>query len=229
MVGIVIQARMSSRRFPGKVLHTIQGKPLLQYLFESLGRCREAGMLAVATSDRDTDDPVAEFCREHGVPCHRGSLDDVAGRMLGAAERFGLEAFARVCGDSPLLDHRLVDRMLAAFCAGGLDLATNVGKRTFPAGQSVEVLDTAAFARACRRMRTAGQREHVTRIFYEAPGDARIRNIESGGDYGAVRLCVDTREDMARVAAMVRAMRRPHWEYDYRSLAALAAAVPEQR
>ncbi|MGE4538355.1 MAG: NTP transferase domain-containing protein [Desulfovibrio sp.] len=229
MVGIVIQARMNSSRFPGKVLHAIAGKPLLQYLFESLGHCREADMLAVATSDRDTDDPVAAFCREHGVPCHRGSLEDVAGRMLGAAERFGLTAFARVCGDSPLLDHRLADRMLAAFRAGDLDLATNVGMRTFPVGQSVEVLDTAAFAKACRRMRTAAQREHVTRIFYETPGDARIRNIESEGDYGTVRLCVDTREDMARVAAMVRAMRRPHWDYDYRALAALAAAVSEAR
>src|SRR5207237_10689417 len=108
------------------------------------------------------DDAIAGFCAELGVPCHRGPHDDVAGRLLEAAERAELHGFVRVNGDSPLLDQALVDRGVRLFAAGGRDLVTNVRPRSFPRGQSVEVIGSAALRAALPRLTAPGEREHGT-------------------------------------------------------------------
>ena len=57
----------------------------------------------MATSTEASDDPVAEFCEQAGVAVHRGSLEDVASRVLDAARAHDLDAFVRINGDSPFL------------------------------------------------------------------------------------------------------------------------------
>ena len=116
-IGAVIQARMSSQRLPGKVLMPLAGKPLVQYLLESLEHSAQLGGVVVATSDQPSDAALAHFCREQEVACYRGSLDDVTARLLGAAEWHSFEAIVRVCADSPLLDWRLVDQAVELFFA----------------------------------------------------------------------------------------------------------------
>lgn len=217
-IGTIIQARMSSSRFPGKVLHRVAGKPMLQYLLERLGRCASLDTVVVATSREESDTPVARFCEERGVPCHRGPLADVAGRFLGVMDRFGFDAFVRVTGDSPLLDPRIVDRAVGLFREAGADAVTNVLERSFPKGQSVEVFRSDVFRRGYGRMREARHFEHVTLFFYENARDYRIVNFSSGQDLGRVQLSVDTPEDMARFEAIVLRMDRPHCDYGWREI-----------
>jgi len=214
-IGAIIQARMSSNRFPGKILYKVNGKPLLQYLLESLGHCSNLDQLIVVTSARPSDDAVAEFCREHGIDCHRGALDDVAGRLVDSIAANNMDAFVRLSGDSPLLDYRLVDRAVGIFKSGDFDIVTNVLKRTFPKGQSVEVIKSTILTKAYPFMRRAGEREHVTPYFYSRRKYFAIRNFESGKDYGAIQLSVDTREDMTRFEAILSALEKPHWEYSF--------------
>ena len=167
MLGAIIQARMSSTRLPGKVLHKVKGKPMIQYLLESLGQCILIDRVVVATSTDDSDGPVADFCREYGIACHRGPLEDVAKRFVEALDVFGLDAFVRICGDSPLLDYRLVDRAVEIFNSGQFDMVTNVLHRTFPKGQSVEVIDSKMFKQAYPLMREDSEREHISSPVYQ--------------------------------------------------------------
>ena len=218
-IGAIVQARMSSRRLPGKVLVPIAGRPLLQYTLERLSRCRSLAQVAVATTRGSDDDAVAGFCIGRDVPCWRGPSENVALRFREAAEALELDAFVRVCADSPLIDTALVDRAVRAFRGRGrgrgrrVDLVTNIHPRTFPPGQSVEVVDSRVFARAVEAMTEPAHREHVTRCFYEQPERYRIHNIESGRDYGQARHVVDTPEDLARIEALIETLERPHWQY----------------
>lgn len=220
-VGIIVQARMSSWRLPGKVLAPLAGRPLLGRLLDALRQAKEPDLLLVATSADASDDPVAAFCQSEGAPCFRGPLDDVAARFLAAAEAYGLDAFVRICGDSPLLDPRLVDEAVALFRAADADLVTNVLRRTFPKGQSVEVVRTQSLRRAVAAMTDAQDREHVTRHFYACPERYRIRAFESGGDFGGTNLCVDTPEDLARVERLFSLLETPAWSCGWRQILAL--------
>jgi spore coat polysaccharide biosynthesis protein SpsF len=221
-VGAIVQARMGSARLPGKVLREAAGRPLLSYLLERLERVRGLDAIVVATSREPADDPVAAFCCAQAVPCVRGSEHDVAGRFLLAVDEAGLEAFVRVNGDSPLLDGRLVERALELFRALAPDLVTNVHPRTYPPGESVEVVAAAPFRRAYAEMDEAADLEHVTRFLYRHAERFRIENFTARRSYGDLSLAVDTPEDLARVDALLARLERPHWSYGVDELAELA-------
>ncbi|MGB8182595.1 MAG: NTP transferase domain-containing protein [Stellaceae bacterium] len=220
-VPAIIQARLSSARLPGKVLRPLAGRPMLAWLIERLAAARRLSGLAVATSDARDDDAVARYCDGAGVRCFRGPLDDTAERLARVSEALGAESFVRVSGDSPFMDPAIVDLVVAQF-GDGIDLASNVLKRTFPKGMSVEVVRLTALRRAQTMMRP-GEAEHVTAVFYRRPEAFHIVGVESGRDWGGVQLAVDTEADFALASRVAAAMERGR-SYGLAELVALRAA-----
>jgi len=213
---------MSSQRLPGKVLRNVAGKPLLAYVLERLERARRLDTVVVATSIDPSDDPVAVFCADRGTACERGHPDDVAGRFVGVLDAFGFDAFVRVSGDSPLIDQRLVDDAVDRF-EPRCDLVSNVSPRTFPHGQSVEVVRSAVFRAAYARMRDPEDLEHVTRFFYRHEDEFAICRLTGERDLSGIQLAVDTAADLDAVSAILKRMKRPHWEYGVEEILELGA------
>jgi spore coat polysaccharide biosynthesis protein SpsF len=233
-LGAIIQARTGSVRLPGKVVMPLEGRPALTWLLERLSHAVTLDAIIVATSVSPDDDAVAGLCGELGVSVHRGSEDEVATRLLEAAERFDLDAFVRVNGDSPLIDQALVDRGVRLFRQGGRDLVTNVFPRSYPRGQSVEVLSTASLRAALPRMTEPGDREHVTVALYREPAGLTVENFDAGADGvgpdgGPIRLVLDTPADAGTIERILHAMQRPHWQYSWREVLELASAQTEVR
>lgn len=212
-IGAIVQARMSSQRLPSKVLHKVAGKPILQYLLERLEHCHCLDAIVVATSVEDSDTPIAEYCRQHSITCYRGPLADVAGRFNQVLDIYRFDGFVRATADSPLLDQRLVEKGIGIFLNGDFDLVTNVLTRTYPKGQSVEVLRTTTYQSAYNRMQEAEDLEHVTKYFYKHPEHFRIHNFAQAENLSEIQLSVDTWQDMDRCATIISKMSRPHWEY----------------
>jgi spore coat polysaccharide biosynthesis protein SpsF len=213
----LIQARLSSQRLPGKILKLLGGRPSLDYLLDSLGRCQRLAAVAIATSVDPSDDATAAYAAARGIACHRGSLDDVARRLLEAARDERADAFVRVNGDSPLLDPQLVDEAVALYAAGDADLVSNVHPRSFPKGQSVEVISVAVMQRACDAMTTAHEREHVTPFFYARDREFRIRSFGAAQPRPEVQLSIDSPEDFARCEAIIASLGAPPWQAGWQS------------
>ena len=91
------------------------------------------------------DDKIENFCIEKDIPCFRGPLEDVAKRMLDAAQYYKKDAFVRINGDSPLIDPCIISNAIKIYQNKNYDLVTNVFPRSFPIGQSVEVIRTSTF------------------------------------------------------------------------------------
>ncbi len=218
-MAVVVQARLGSQRLPGKVLTCVQGKPLLQHLLDRLAALAPMPVV-VATSDHPSDDPLARYCHQVGASCVRGPLENVAARYLQAVEELGLDAFVRVCGDSPLLDVALINRALNLFIQERAQVVTNVLPRTFPKGQSVEVVCAKAFAQAVPRMTTPKEREHVLPYFYARPGRYRLLNFSAGQDLSHLQLSVDTYQDLRRVDNILRLLPAPHWRHGLKAVLA---------
>lgn len=217
---------MSSSRVPGKALLQLGGRALIDRTVDRARLAGRVGNVSVATSADSTDDSLAEHCEARGISCHRGSLDDVAGRLLEAAEAAGMEAFVRVNGDSPLLDPAIVDRGIELFERDLPDLVTNVyPSRTFPAGQSVEVASTAALRRACSSMTEADEREHVTPYFYAHPEEFAISSFTHEPPLNDVRFTLDTREDAERLGRLIAAQDAERRDYSLTDLIALESCL----
>ncbi len=217
---------MSSSRLPGKVLAPVAGRPLLALLLERLARCDGLDAVVVATSADPSDDAIAAWCADAGVDAHRGSLDDVAARVLGAAESRDLEGLVRICADSPLIDPALVARALARLREADVDLVSNVvAPRTYPPGQSVEALRTDALAAAIGLMHCSGDHEHVTPALYRHPERFRIAALHAERPCADRRMVVDTADDLAALRALVARMTRPQAEHDLDELLALTGSA----
>jgi len=202
---LIILARYDSARLPGKALRPLAGRALLGWVISRARRVPGNLPVLVATSERDLDDPIAAFCEAEGVALYRGSADDVAGRALAAAEGARFDAFARISGDSPFFDYRLLGEMIVRRQEADLDLVTNVMPRSYPPGASCEVVKLAAMQRLVAVARQPEEREHVTLYFYRHPEQFRIENRAASDDrYRGVRLAVDTTEDMARADWIAR-------------------------
>jgi len=212
-IGAIIQARMSSQRLPGKVLCEVNGKPILQYLLERLESCKDLDLIVVATSRDETDDPIERFCKGYGIECFRGPLLNVAERFKEILERDKLDIFVRVSGDSPLLDPCLIEYGMDIILNGNYDIVTNVLQRTYPVGQSVEIIRTDTYCTAYELMQGKEELEHVTKYFYKNRDAYKICNFESGKDYGGIRLAIDTKEDMNTFKGIISKMKKPHLEY----------------
>lgn len=68
----IIQARMGSTRLPGKVMKEVLGKSLLEYQIERVNRSQSIQSLVVATTQRETEQPIIDLCEKLAVPCFRG-------------------------------------------------------------------------------------------------------------------------------------------------------------
>jgi len=214
---LLIQARSSSTRLPDKVLYEINGKPLLQYIYSRLILLIR-NSICVATSVEAKDDKIEEFCKNNNIQCYRGSLENVAKRMLDAVEYFNAHAFVRINGDSPLIDPKIVKKAIGIFENGSYDLVTNAFPRSFPVGQSVEVIRTSTFEKAYQKMTTIDHFEHVTKYYYEHPDDFRIQNFSNNRDLSKYRLVVDTPEDLIRIEKIIGSMNKAHTEYSLNEL-----------
>src|SRR5690242_3957640 len=74
---VVVQARMGSRRLPGKVLLPLAGRPLLERMLQRLLTVRFPFQLCVATSTAAEDEPIRQLCRRLAVPVVSGHPTDL--------------------------------------------------------------------------------------------------------------------------------------------------------
>ncbi len=224
---IVVQARMTSTRLPGKVLLPLAGQPMLVRLLERLRRVQRAQGIVIATTTNAADDPIAALCAQQGVSCHRGSEHDVLSRYADAARLHGADTVVRITSDCPLIDPALIDHVIAAYEEGDCDYVSNMLPPTWPYGMAVEVFSAAALAQAHAEATQAAEREHVTPFLYWQPERYRLRNVASPVDLSQHRWTVDTPEDYELVSRLFEHLMPTHPHFTQPDVLALLEQHPD--
>ncbi|HYE47691.1 MAG TPA: glycosyltransferase family protein [Caulobacter sp.] len=207
MILAILQARMSSTRLPGKVLMPLAGAPMMVRQIERVARSRRIDRLVVATSANPGDDPIEKTARREGIEVHRGPLDDVLARFLGALAAHPAEAVVRLTADCPFADPQVIDETIEVFLESGADYASNTPPtRTFPKGLDVEVMTAAALRQAGELAASDEEREHVTWGIYNRPDRFRLAYHSQPAQEGEVRWTVDRPDDYAFAAAVYDAL-----------------------
>src|SRR3954452_16895244 len=107
----IIPARWGSTRFPGKPLHVVAGKPLLQHVWERCGRAKNLDALIVATDDMRIAEAAFAWGAEVALTSakHQSGTDRAA-EVAKRAPKFS--PIVNVQGDEPLTDPKLIDRLV---------------------------------------------------------------------------------------------------------------------
>ena len=206
---LIIQARMTSKRLPGKVMMDIAGKPMLTRLVERLRQCRSVNEIVIATTTNNSDDPIVDVARQEQVAWFRGSEHDVLSRFVGAARQAKAEVVVRVTADCPLIDPAVTDRVVEELVenATKCDYASNVLRRTFPRGLDVEAFFWDVLLRIDRLAQSQPAREHVTLVPRSERRDLFLcRSVEDDQDNSDLRWTVDTAADLELVRALYKAL-----------------------
>jgi spore coat polysaccharide biosynthesis protein SpsF (cytidylyltransferase family) len=203
--GAIILARYDSRRLRGKACIQIAGKRLLEWSITSLfpNPCFD---VVLATTERECDDVLCDIAKGNGIAYFRGDTNDVALRTLMCAKHFKFDTFARVNGDSPFVNKKLLLTGFKKMEKSGYDFVTNLVPRTFPYGVAVEIFNTKMFESVYSKFRSLADKEHVTQYFYQNLSDFKYYSMTHCRDDSKIHLVVDRPEDIAHIEALLEKM-----------------------
>ena len=195
-IGIIIQARMTSERLPGKVLKTINGKPVLEIMLNRLDRIRKKFKVIVATSDTRDDDKIEKLCAKLTSECFRGPLHDVMQRYIMCAQSYNIEHIVRLTGDAPLIDPELVYDSINEYRNRKIDYLSTTyppNLRQYPDGMDVEIFKLKDLKKFYKTGPNKEFKEHVTFQFWK--NNYKCFNLKPSQNLSRYRLTLDYDED----------------------------------
>lgn len=210
----LVPARLDSRRLPRKQLRSMDGRPMVSYLVDRMQNVPSIDEILIATTTRETDDPLKKWADDNDVGCYRGSLEDVLLRLTEAARSRDADIVVRANGDNPLLAPEATEAGLDALRDSGFEFVT--GKNLFtglPVGIGPGLITLETLERLNELVESPYHREHVTTYVFENHTDFDWGSIPVQESWRSRELSVtvDTAEEFDSVEQIVEALpdRRP--------------------
>lgn len=199
MFYIFVQARMSSKRLPGKVLLKLGNKTVLGHIIERLKKIKNKKKIIVLTSNNKSDDQIIKFCKKRRINFFRGDLNNVYKRYIQAIKKLNNEMFVRINGDSPLIKASIIDKAINIYKKGKFDIITNCMIRTFPKGQSIEIINSKIFLESYKFITEKKYKEHIFLYFYKNKKKYRIYNFKNKKNNKNINQSIDTKYDYLKI------------------------------
>jgi len=180
-IGVIIQARTGSTRFPRKIYEDINGKTTLCRTLEGVNQATMPSkiILAMPKGDKleywkrqnDTNTCIdSRFIDPLRFETYFGSENDLVDRYFQAARMFGISLIVRITADCPLIQGKIIDEMLIEYFKKGYNgYMTNIQHVAivqYPNGMDVEIFPYWMLAEANIRETNLAVREHVGAYFY---------------------------------------------------------------
>jgi len=198
----VIQARMGSKRLPGKVLLPITKYTLIEFLINRIRNFNLNLNIIVATSDKSIDDIIVSHCKKIGVSCFAGSEENVLKRYQDVAVLYNIDNIIRLTADNPYPSKEIICGCLNIHLNNNYDLTTTRKIegldviRYVPKGYSVDILKCKSLLNFNSEDVASFSKEHVIPEFYNSNysvGYYKNENLK------VEPLSIDTLEDYIRV------------------------------
>jgi len=225
----IIQARMGSSRYPGKVLADLHGKPVIWHLLHRICQCKTVDQTVLATSDQPEDDDLASYVSGLGFKVVRGSESNVLERLCLAARASDADIIVRVTGDAPLVDPASLDAQVVGLQENGADFCVSQPD-TPNVNEGFEAFTTAALTKLEREASDDPIAiEHTCTYFKKHPGfvKALLLEVPEELQYRGARVSVDTPSDLAFLNLLYERLAAAVGELDIRDVVCLLRREPE--
>lgn len=205
----IVQARMGSTRFPGKMTALFNGAPILSWVIQRLQASEALAGIVLATTNLDHDKVLIDIANDHGIETFAGDEQNVLSRFVGAARQSSAELVVRVCADNPLVSPEAIDQLVHFYIDRQPDYAFNhvpKGDCKHPDGFGAEILSAELLGDIHRMTSKPQHIEHVTSYIWDHPDRYDIQCPDCPTDWladGDARFDVDHAADLARLEAML--------------------------
>ncbi len=202
---MIIQARMSSKRLPGKVLLPINEISVLERITEFYSGLSFVQNILIATSTDQSDLPIRVFAGQKQIHYFSGSLENVLERFWESATQQKLDLIIRHTADNIFVDKIYLEKAIhaAKLQVMGTPFIISSRNSKWPKGMEIEVFSFSALDLAYRGAKTQYALEHVTPFMYESDQIRKIplnteKSIPLEGD--VPRCTLDTKKDVEIVS-----------------------------
>jgi spore coat polysaccharide biosynthesis protein SpsF (cytidylyltransferase family) len=193
---IIIQARMGSSRLPNKVLLKYKNLSILDILINRLNNSRLIDKIIIATTNKNRDIKIVNYCKKNNIKYFRGSETDVLSRYYHAAKKYKIQNIIRITSDCPLVDYRIINLMIKIFKNTNIDYLANTYPMptNYPDGMDIEIFNFKTLKNTFYNAELPSEREHVT-IYMWKSGKFKIKKITIKKNFSKYRFCIDYNSD----------------------------------
>ena len=205
----VVQARMGSQRFRGKMLSQLGEHTLLDWVLQRVLRSTQVDQVVLATSTNSEDDKLVSAALRLEVDSIRGSEADVLSRFLLAADDSQADLVVRVCADNPFIAPEELDRLIVDHRAKNVDYSCNHQQKLsnkYADGFGAEILSHDLLKKLANQTTQQAHREHVTSYIWDNQKEFKINAVTAPTElaFPEVKLDIDTPEELAILNEFVR-------------------------
>ncbi len=205
---VIIQARMTSSRLPGKIMLPVGNKTALEMMIGRLGPLMPECDFIIATTNDGSEAPIVAVCEKLGLKYYRGDTDDVLSRYCGAAVKYGAsggDVIVRLTSDCPLIDPEITARTIQYFLDNSFDYVSNVVERTYPRGFDTQVVSFENLMLCQKLSETPYERDHVTTyIDTTHSGEFNIGSVKDTQDNSRYRITLDEESDYKAICEIYK-------------------------
>jgi len=196
----VIQARIGSTRLPYKMMLSLHGKPLIEWVIRRVQKSDLLDELIVAIPVSEDNDILARYIEELGISVFRGSESNVLNRFYESVKNESATYIVRICADNPLIDGREIDNLINFYYNEPCDYAYNhIPKdNLYPDGLGAEIISFKLLETLNNTVESQHHKEHLLSYIHDnnekftvktfSPEDESLRHPE-------LRFDVDTFDD----------------------------------
>ena len=198
----IVQARLSSKRLPGKVITKIANRPMIEILLARLNKSKRIKKIIVATTTDKIDDKLEKIVQQQGIFCFRGNNENVLKRFYHAAKKSDADIVVRITGDCPLIDSVIIDNCIQKLIENKADYCSNIIKPSFPDGLDTEVFTFDLLKKTYKNTKNKNDIEHVTPYMIRSD---KIKKVcySNRKDYSDLRITVDQSDDLKLIKKII--------------------------
>ena len=194
-ITVIIQARFSSTRFPGKILNKIKKKTILEIQIDRLKKSKNISDIIIACTKNPQDKKIIKLCKKKKIKFYIGSEENVLERYYKAAKRYNAKNILRITSDCPLIDPKIIDDLIHKFTINKVDYASNIIEPTFPDGFDAEIFNFELLKNRYLKSINKYEKEHVTPGMRDS-SKYRLYSMKMKKNFSKLRLTIDTIEDL---------------------------------
>jgi len=198
----IVQARLTSKRFPNKVIKKIGNLTMIEIIFHRLKKSRLIDQLVFAIPSNKKNKKLYEHLIQIKANVYRGSENNVLDRYYKAAKMYNASDIIRITADCPLIDPGFIDRMISKYLKKRSDYLTNGFPPNYSDGFDVEIFSFNTLKFTKKNASTKFDLEHVTPFIWRTK-KFKKESMKLINNYG-IKLSVDEKENLKQVKKIYR-------------------------
>jgi len=196
IITVIIQARTGSKRLPKKVLKKIGKFLVIEHVIKREKKSNKIEQTILATTKKSEDRILLQIAKKNNIVGFVGKSNDVLDRYYQCALKYQADPIIRITGDCPLIDWKLIDKMIGFYKKHKCDYLCNTFPPTFPDGLDVEIFSFKALKKMWKNAKLNSEQEHVTAYIRKNPRDFKIVNYANQVNLSKYRWTVDETSDL---------------------------------